>query len=47
MIDKNMEEAKPILEPKQSTIEKILSYSKSVNALQLNLFKEKFIVHLN
>ena len=42
-----MDRNKPILEPKQSTIEKILSYSKSVNALQLKLFKDKFIVHLN
>ena len=42
-----MEQNKPILEPKQSTINKIIAFSNSVDALQLKIFKDKVILNLN
>ena len=42
-----MEKFYPILEPKASTIDKILSFSKSVKSLKLILLEDKIILNLN
>lgn len=42
-----MKDIQPILEPKKSTIQKILLYSKSINSIKTNIISDHVIVHLN
>ena len=42
-----MDDYKPLLEPKQSTIDKILLYSKSINAIKSTILNCNIITNLN
>ncbi len=42
-----MNDPQPKLEPKNSTIQKLLLYSKSINLLQSNILKDRILIHIN
>lgn len=42
-----MKDIRRILEPKQSTVNKILLYSKSIRILNSDVLKDKILVHTN
>lgn len=42
-----MKDFQQILEPQQSTINKLLLFSKSISAVKSHVLKDKILVHIN